>query len=718
MFDTAIKAGTTSKIIEVGVRDSTTGAGKTGLAHGSVTASYVREGGTRTAITLASGSAGDAYSSGKWAEVDATNCKGVYQLHLPNAAIASGVAAVTIVLQASGMIDKHIRIALPSVDLFDATALGLTRLDATIGSRASQTSLDAVDDYVDTEIAAIKAKTDNLPSDPADASDIAAAFSSLNTKVDTIDDLLDTEIAAIKAKTDNLPSDPADASDVAAAVAAVSAKIDTVDDLIDTEVGAIKSVTDKIDTAMESDGGVYRFTTNALEQAPSGGGGGSSDWTADEKTVIKTVLGIPSSGTTPESPTAGALKDIDDHIDTEVAAIKAKTDNLPSDPADASDISAAFSTVNGSLSTLASSLSTLMGYVDTEVAAIKAKTDNLPADPADASDIAASLSSITSSLSTIASYVDTEVASILAAVDTEIAAIKAKTDNLPASPAATGDIPTAAAIRSEMDANSTKLANLDATVSSRLATAGYTAPDNAGITSAAASAASAASSSSAIATILTGITRLGHWLRAMIRNSTPDATALSEINTTGGTYAPADESLQAIAASGGGGGGGGVADWTNTEKQQIRYRLGLDGTGSAPTNGTPHLGIPTFSFLRTISAVVDSGRQSIVQGSAYLAAFSTAPYCRLLKSQFNLADCTAEYRVRMGVGGAATVDIFDADITSLDADTYQVSCDLTNADTLGIEMGNGMAQFWILDDDGNELCVAQSELTVTEGIDE
>lgn len=47
----------------------------------------------------------------------------------------------------------------------------------------------------------------------------AAILSALTT----IDDFLDTEIAAIKAKTDNLPSDPADASDVAASVAAVKA---------------------------------------------------------------------------------------------------------------------------------------------------------------------------------------------------------------------------------------------------------------------------------------------------------------------------------------------------------------------------------------------------------------------------------------------------------------------------------------------------------------
>lgn len=49
-------------------------------------------------------------------------------------------------------------------------------------------------------------------------------------------------------------------------------------------------------------------------------------------------------------------------------------------------------------------------------------------------------------LTAIDDYLDTEVAAILAAVDTEIAAIKAKTDNLPAAPAATGDIPSAATV--------------------------------------------------------------------------------------------------------------------------------------------------------------------------------------------------------------------------------------------------------------------------------
>lgn len=177
---------------------------------------------------------------------------------------------------------------------------------------------------------------------------------------------------------------------------------------------------------------------------------------------------IKVAGTTQTAGDLAAMVTaVDDYVDTEVAAIKAKTDNLPTDPADASDIAASFSTVNGTLATIAA-------YIDTEVAAIKAKTDNLPSDPADASDIAAAFSTVSTTLSTIAGYIDTEVAAIKAKtdnlpadpadasdiaasfasiastlstlagyVDTEVAAIKAKTDNLPAAPAAVGDIPTA-----------------------------------------------------------------------------------------------------------------------------------------------------------------------------------------------------------------------------------------------------------------------------------
>lgn len=201
-----------------------------------------------------------------------------------------------------------------------------------------QTSVNTIDDFLDTEIAdiladtnelqtdwtnggrldllvdAIKAKTDNLPADPADASDIASSFSTVNTKLDTIDDFLDTEIAAIladtnelqtdwtnggrldllidaiKAKTDNLPADPADASDIAALFATVNTKLDTIDDFLDTEVAAILADTNELQT----------------------------DWVDGGR--LDLILDARAS--------QASVDAVDDYIDTEIAAIKAKTDQL------------------------------------------------------------------------------------------------------------------------------------------------------------------------------------------------------------------------------------------------------------------------------------------------------------------------------------------------------------------------------------------------------
>lgn len=84
--------------------------------------------------------------------------------------------------------------------------------------------------------------------------------------------------------------------------------------------------------------------------------------------------------------------------------------------------------VTGSVGSVVGAVGSVSGLTASDVGAIKAKTDNLPSDPADASDIAGAFSTVNSTLATIAGYVDTEVA-----------AIKARTDLIPASPAATGD---------------------------------------------------------------------------------------------------------------------------------------------------------------------------------------------------------------------------------------------------------------------------------------
>lgn len=123
-------------------------------------------------------------------------------------------------------------------------ATELARIDAAVSSRNAVAPDNA-------SIAAIKAKTDNLPSDPADASVVAAQIAAipaapsaatnasavrteLATELSRIDATISSRnavapdnanIAAIKAKTDNLPSDPADASVVSAEIAVVSAQV-------------------------------------------------------------------------------------------------------------------------------------------------------------------------------------------------------------------------------------------------------------------------------------------------------------------------------------------------------------------------------------------------------------------------------------------------------------------------------------------------------------
>lgn len=85
-------------------------------------------------------------------------------------------------------------------------------LNATVSSRASQTSVDAVDDLLDTEIAAIKTVVDAILVDTDVIGLAGAGLTALATQasVNTIDDLLDTEVAAIKTVVDAIQVDTDD----------------------------------------------------------------------------------------------------------------------------------------------------------------------------------------------------------------------------------------------------------------------------------------------------------------------------------------------------------------------------------------------------------------------------------------------------------------------------------------------------------------------------
>ena len=127
----------------------------------------------------------------------------------------------------------------------------------------------------------------------------------------------DSEIDAIKAKTDNLPSDPADQS-------AVEAKIDA--------------------QTLDLKGDDDRDLTEVYDNTPS----------IDPTTVWTHPTRTLTEGTK----------------DSEIDAIKSKTDNLPADPASNTQVNTRLATA---------------GYTapdNSSVTAIKAKTDNLPSDPA------------------------------------------------------------------------------------------------------------------------------------------------------------------------------------------------------------------------------------------------------------------------------------------------------------------------------------------------
>lgn len=91
-----------------------------------------------------------------------------------------------------------------------------------------------------------------------------------------------------------------EARTLVAANYATAAALTAVDDYVDTEVAAIKAVTDKLDTALELDGAVYRYTTNALEQAPSGGSAPTVEQIRQEMDANSTKLAdiLTDTGTT------------------------------------------------------------------------------------------------------------------------------------------------------------------------------------------------------------------------------------------------------------------------------------------------------------------------------------------------------------------------------------------------------------------------------------
>lgn len=110
-----ILGGSTSQTVRLFIQDTskTDGSGLTGLVHNTsgLTAYYSKGAtGTATAITLATQTAGGAWTSGGFVAVDGTNMPGVYRLDIPNAALDSEVETIVMLRGAANMAPVLLRV--------------------------------------------------------------------------------------------------------------------------------------------------------------------------------------------------------------------------------------------------------------------------------------------------------------------------------------------------------------------------------------------------------------------------------------------------------------------------------------------------------------------------------------------------------------------------------------------------------------------------------
>lgn len=323
---------------------------------------------------------------------------------------------------------------LSAADVRTAVGLASANLDTQLGSLATGSNLAVVAGYLDTEIAAIKAKTDNLPASPAATSDIPSAATIADAVWDEATSGHQTAGTTGKALTD----------------AGAAGTPPTVGQIAD-------AVWDEAQSGHTTAGTFGKFLDAAVSGVSTGGLSAAdiADAVLDEAMAGHTTPGtlgqavadiLVDTGTTLQGELDGIQADTEDiqsrlpaalvsgRIDASVGAMAADVVTASALAASAvSEIQSGLSTLDAAgirtalglasanvdtqLAAINALATAIQGYVDTEVAAIKAKTDALPSDPADASDIAASFSSLASTLSTIAGYLDTEVAAIKSQTD-------------------------------------------------------------------------------------------------------------------------------------------------------------------------------------------------------------------------------------------------------------------------------------------------------------
>ncbi|TIN84350.1 hypothetical protein [Mesorhizobium sp.] len=239
------------------------------------------------------------------------------------------------------------------------------RIDAAVSTRLAAASYTAPDNA---GIAAIKAKTDNLPSDPADQSLIIAATDSLSGQISGLNNLSQSDIRnAVGLASANLDSQ----IDALPTAAEIKTQVDTA--LSDAGVTGVRMA--HLDADMSS-----RLAATDYTAPPSAASIAQAVW--DALTSALTTVGsigkllVTNIDAAVTSRLASGSYTAPDNAG--IAAVKERTDNLPDDPADQSLVIDATTAIMGRLGAPAgASLSADVAAVKTDTAAVKAKTDQL-----------------------------------------------------------------------------------------------------------------------------------------------------------------------------------------------------------------------------------------------------------------------------------------------------------------------------------------------------
>lgn len=164
---------------------NTTHAAGTAWGSGAITAASIASDAI-TAAKIATGAidadaiASDAITAAKIANDAITAAKVASDV---TTEIQSGLATAANLATVAGYLDTEIAAILADTNELQTDWANGGRLDLILDARASQASVDGLDgkiDTIDSIVDAITAKTVNLPADPADASDVAAAIAALN----------------------------------------------------------------------------------------------------------------------------------------------------------------------------------------------------------------------------------------------------------------------------------------------------------------------------------------------------------------------------------------------------------------------------------------------------------------------------------------------------------------------------------------------------------